>query len=408
MTSPGGTPARPGADGSVPTAPRPGAPNGASGRGLPGPAGLAFYTPPAPLSAGPPGQVIWARQMTSAAALPGAASNLLVLYHSVTAGQDTAVSGTVAIPPGAPPAGGWPVLSWAHGTTGVADICAPSRDAPGHPSHLYIQLADAMLNLWVQRGWVVVRTDFAGLGTPDPHQYLEGHSAACGTTDIVTAARQLHPGIGRRWAVMGHNQGGHAALFTASVAPHRAPDLDLIGAVAIAPATGEHDVIARIGEPGVPVRRPGFLALALLGAAAADPGIRLEQLLTPQALRLLAVARIRGIDDLLVLRSRRSPHLTDLFQPGCDPGRLLSVLAANDPAELQLQVPALIAQGTDDPIADPAQITRLMRSLAARGATLDCHLYPGTGHFDVIAAAHTQNARWIDAKLAGMPPAGSQ
>jgi len=64
-----------------------------------------------------------ARPLTGAAALPGAAENLLVLYHSTTlAGQDTAVSGTISIPAGQPPTGGWPVLSWAHGTTGIADI----------------------------------------------------------------------------------------------------------------------------------------------------------------------------------------------------------------------------------------------------------------------------------------------
>ena len=133
----------------------------------PGPEGLAFYVPPSPLAAGAAGQVIWSRQLTGAAALPDAAENLLVLYHSRTlAGQDTAVSGTISIPPGQPPAGGWPVLSWAHGTTGVADICAPSRDAPCHPSHIYNQLADATLNQWVKRGYVVLKTDYEGLGTP--------------------------------------------------------------------------------------------------------------------------------------------------------------------------------------------------------------------------------------------------
>ena len=188
------------------------------------PEGLAFYLPPSPLAAGPPGQVIWSRPLTGAAALPGAAENLLVLYHSTTlAGQDTTVSGTISIPAGQPPAGGWPVLSWAHGTTGIADICAPSRDAPGHPSHIYNQLANATLNQWVERGWAVTKTDYEGLGTPGPHPYLAGASAARGTADIVLAARQLRPGIGKRWVVAGHFQGGHAALFTASLAPAWAP-----------------------------------------------------------------------------------------------------------------------------------------------------------------------------------------
>ena len=74
----------------------------------PAPDGLAFYVPPEPLAAGPPGQVIWARPLTGAAALAGAAENLLVLYHSTAlAGHDTAVSGTISIPPaGRPQAAG--------------------------------------------------------------------------------------------------------------------------------------------------------------------------------------------------------------------------------------------------------------------------------------------------------------
>jgi pimeloyl-ACP methyl ester carboxylesterase len=382
----------------------PGSPNGALSGTQPGPPGLAFYAPPSPLPAGTAGQVIWARRLTGAAALAGAGANLLVLYHSRTlAGQDTAVSGTVSIPRGEPPPGGWPVLSWAHGTTGVADICAPSRDAPGHPCHIYTQLADAMLDLWVKRGWAVVKTDYEGLGTPGPHPYLAGASAARGTIDIVTAARHLHPGIGRRWAVMGHNQGGHAALFTASLAPARAPDLDLTGAVAIAPASGTHDIIARLQNCRAPAAGLGFLALTLIGAAAADRALRLDQMLTHRALRLLAIAQNVGIDDLLGPGLWPSSVPADLFRPGADLGPLLAVLAANDPAALRLRTPALIVQGSNDPITDPGRTDRITRSLSANGAALDYHRYPGTGHFDVIAAAHTQNAQWIDARLAGIP-----
>ena len=402
MTSPGGTSSPRAGTTSGSRASHDGALSGTQ----PGPTGLAFYAPPSPLPAGLAGQVIWARLLTGAAALASAGENLLVLYHSRTlAGQDTAVSGTVSIPRGQPPRGGWPVLSWAHGTTGVADICAPSRDAPGHPCHIYTQLADAMLNLWVKRGWAVVKTDYEGLGTPGPHPYLAGASAARATIDIVTAARHLHPGIGRRWAVMGHNQGGHAALFTASLAPARAPDLDLIGAVAIAPASGVHDIIAQLQNCSAPTPRPGFLALTLIGAAATDRALRLDQMLTRRALRLLAIAQTTGIDDLL------GPGLwpplvpADLFRPGADLGPLLTILAASNPAALRLRTPALIVQGSNDPIADPARTDRITRSLRANGAALDYHRYPGTGHFDVIAAAHTQNAQWIDARLAGLPTA---
>ena len=142
-----------------------------------------------------------------------------------------------------------------------------------------------MLNLWLKRSWVVVKTDYEGLGTPGPHPYLVGTSEARGAADIVTAARQLDPGIGRRWAVMGHSQGGHAALFAASLAQAWIPDLDLIGAVAIAPAGSAHDMIARLRDPRAPATGLGFLAVALIGAAAADRTVRLDQMLTRPALR---------------------------------------------------------------------------------------------------------------------------
>ena len=399
MTTTDGTPSQQAATSAGRAAPG----NATPGGGRPGPDGLGFYAPPAPLEAGPAGQVIWSRQLTGTAALPGATENLLVLYHSRTlTGQDTAVSGTISIPPGQPPAGGWPVLSWAHGTTGVADICAPSRDAPGHPAHIYNQLADAVLNQWLKHGWVVTKTDYEGLGTPGPHPYLVGASAARGTVDILLAARQLHPGIGRRWAVMGHSQGGHAALFTATLAPAWAPDLDLIGAVAIAPAGSAHDLIAGLRDARTPALSRSLLALVLIGAAAADRAVRLDQMLTPAALALLARAETSGIDDLLASGSPPLPA-AEVFRPGADLGPLLRVLAANDPAALQLRAPALIVQGHDDPIVARSSTDRTARSLHARGPMVAYHRYRGKGHFDLIAAAHARNARWIDARMAQTP-----
>jgi len=369
--------------------------------GCPGPDGPAFYRPPSPLAEGTAGAVIWSRRLTGAAALP-AAENLLVLHHSTTlAGQDTAVSGTVSVPAGRPPAGGWPALSWAHGTTGVADICAPSRDAPGHPSHIYNQLADAMLNQWVERGWAVTKTDYEGLGTPGPHPYLAGASAARGLVDILRAARELRPEIGRRWVVAGHSQGGHAALFAASLAPAWAPDLDLAGAVALAPVCATHDVVAGLRDIRAPAPATGFVALLLSGAAAADRAVRLDQILTPAALRLVARASTCGIDDLPGPGWPRTA--TEMFRPGADLSPLQKVLAANDPAGLRLRTPVLIVQGDDDPIVARSSTDRIARSLRASGARLTYHRYPGSGHFDVLAAAQPGIARWIDTQMARTP-----
>lgn len=170
-----------------------------------GPAGAAFY---AGKGGKKHGDLIWWRKETGSDALKNASSNRLVLYRSQGVGKNVAVSGSVAVPKGRAPKGGWPVITWAHGTTGLADSCAPTVNgdltAYIHP----------LLQTWLKKGWAVVRTDYEGLGTPGSvHPYLIGKSEGQGVLDIVRAARQLDPRIGRKVVISGHSQGGQAALL---------------------------------------------------------------------------------------------------------------------------------------------------------------------------------------------------
>ena len=118
--------------------------------------------------------------------IAGAKSNRLVLYTSKTPqGKTTAVSGVVSVPKGKPPKSGWPVISYAHGTTGIADVCAPTRITAGSPQAAYITYIDPELEEWIKAGYAVVRTDYQGLGTPGPHPYLIGEAEGRGVVDIV-------------------------------------------------------------------------------------------------------------------------------------------------------------------------------------------------------------------------------
>jgi hypothetical protein len=84
----------------------------------------------------------------------------LVLYSSRTPqGAKDAVSGSVSVPRGKPPKGGWPVITYAHGTTGVADVCAPSRNSVTNPAQPYISYIYPDLNEWLRAGYAVVQTD---------------------------------------------------------------------------------------------------------------------------------------------------------------------------------------------------------------------------------------------------------
>src|SRR4051812_9394927 len=93
-----------------------------------GPKGAAFYTPPKPLPGKRHGDIVWAHPLAKSRAVPAAGRTTLLLYRSnAVDGHPVAVSGTLMVPRGTPPKGGWPIVTWAHGTTGVADSCAPSK-----------------------------------------------------------------------------------------------------------------------------------------------------------------------------------------------------------------------------------------------------------------------------------------
>ena len=161
------------------------APAAASAKVPTGPAGVKFYTPPSKLPGKTHGDLIRARKLKGAAALKSAASQRArALPLDERRRQAVAVSGTVAIPKGKAPKGGWPIITWAHGTTGIADQCAPSRDSASSPAHGYIAYAYPQLNGWLKAGYAVVRTDYEGLGTPGAHPYLSAcpRAAACSTS----------------------------------------------------------------------------------------------------------------------------------------------------------------------------------------------------------------------------------
>ena len=95
----------------------------------PAPEGEAFWRPPDPLPEGEPGDVIWRRQLSGVGGEPE-----LVMYRSTdVAGDPIAVTALVYVPDvEVAPGDALPVLALAHGTTGIADECAPTtaiRDA---------------------------------------------------------------------------------------------------------------------------------------------------------------------------------------------------------------------------------------------------------------------------------------
>ena len=191
-----------------------------------------FYEVPDPLPDGEHGDLLRYQEVGSDDV--GTTYRIMYLSESV-AGKPIAVTGTAIVPKAAAPADGRRLFTIAHGTTGIADECAPSKEAAGGELALAAPLA--------KQGYLMAETDYEGLGTPGRHPYLVGVSEGRGVIDAILAAKQLPDAEGGdQLAIAGYSQGGHGALWANEVAKDWAPDLDVVGTFAGAPAT-EIDLI---------------------------------------------------------------------------------------------------------------------------------------------------------------------
>src|SRR3954463_13797621 len=257
-----------------------------------GPAGTAFYTPAkgVPSKHGTP---VWQRKLTGPAVLKSAKSNTLLLYTSTGVdGKTVAVSGDVAVPKGKAPKGGWPVITWAHGTVGIADTCAPTRIGT------QLNYDSKLLNSWLKAGYAVVRTDYEGLGTPGPHPYLIGDSEGRSTLDMVTAARKLNEDIGKDLVIAGHSQGGQAALFAASLVKKVAPALKLKGTVAFAPVSHLSQQSTLLGALTQPGGLAPLAAMIIRGVDIGNPDLNVQGYLSDAAKTLYPQIDERCLDAL--------------------------------------------------------------------------------------------------------------
>ncbi len=174
------------------------------------PSGLNFYNPPSPLPAGPSGTVIRARTIEG----PPDATTWLVLYKSPSLNnQETAVSGWIIVPDGRPSDGERGIVAWAHGSKGIADRCAPTRQSILAPSPGLSFTGVPLLSEFLEPGLTIVATDYEGLGTPGRHPYGVGESEARSILDIIRAAPHLDSSAGGRAAILGFLPGGRSAVF---------------------------------------------------------------------------------------------------------------------------------------------------------------------------------------------------
>ncbi|MGV8871358.1 MAG: lipase family protein [Rhodococcus sp. (in: high G+C Gram-positive bacteria)] len=198
---------------------------------------VAAPAPPAPVEIPAPegserGEIVSSTMLgqvdIGVAYLGGSATKVVYRTTDGVTGGAAVTSGTVFVPKGSAPPGGWPIVSVGHGTTGVTDECAPS---------LYPNLLGSIgvVTPFLERGTVVVVTDYQGLGTPGDPAYLDRDAAAYDIIDAVRAARNVVPDVGTRWGAVGTSQGGHAVWAAAERSAEYGDGLQMVGAAALSP-----------------------------------------------------------------------------------------------------------------------------------------------------------------------------
>ncbi|EXS29689.1 MULTISPECIES: alpha/beta hydrolase [Acinetobacter calcoaceticus/baumannii complex] len=224
-----------------------------------------------------------------------AESSILTYKMLGQSGQEVQATSLVFTPNTPPPVGGWPIVVWAHGTTGVADACAPSKAA-------LAESTKDLISKLLTAGYVVVAPDYEGLGTPGIHPFLNVKSEAFSITDAVVAARnylsQRNLLTSKKWLTVGHSQGGHAALGAAQYASRA--QLDYKGTVAVAPASNLGGILvdgeAQVANAPIDIKiatyaqLDTYTALVTAGIRNTQPAFNYSQVFTSQISSIAAQA----------------------------------------------------------------------------------------------------------------------
>ena len=222
---------------------------------------------------------------------PNGAATMRVTYGSRNAhGEPIAVTGLVTLPKGNAPEGGWPVLSWAHGTTGIARQAAPSLAIDTHPDHeAFTMVVETYLQVWLEKGFAVIQPDYEGLGTIGNGTYMDRHSLAASVNDMVRATRDEFS-FADTWYNTGWSQGGFAAVAAASAED---VPIGLVKTLAIAPGdtfvptteVSEDQAHAMIA--GVDEKNLAYSAFVMQGAMNFNPAIQADDFLNDTGKRVL-------------------------------------------------------------------------------------------------------------------------
>jgi pimeloyl-ACP methyl ester carboxylesterase len=355
----------------------------------------AFYDPPAQLP-DTPGALLRSEPLQNVK-LPAGTRGWRILYTTTVNDSTRATAVAMVFAPADPPAGPRPLIAWEHGTTGLQQKCMPSLiSAP--------TLGVPALDRIVRAGWVIVATDYSFAEKGGPHPYLIGEGEARSALDSVRAARQMGElALDPRTVVWGYSQGGHSALWTGIVGPRYAPEIEIAGVAAIAPAADLRTIIAM--NQGVDKRIGPYVAGAY---SRFYPDLTFEQAVRPQA--LAAAREIAGLCSFLPAEEpMRAAALTETFEGrtlATQSNAALAARIAQNGADHPIAAPVVIAQGAEDDVVPAAATASYVEERCAAGQRLEYWTFAGLDHGMVQLGSPLEEPlmAWTAARFANEPP----
>lgn len=380
------------------------------------------------------GQVLKTEEV--ATAIPGAKAWRIAYVSSDVRNVPTIATALMVVPDGPAPAEGRRIVAWAHGTTGTAQNCGPSQMLdPARPLNQYFLVGG---NSWsdyglpavddlVKQGYVVIGTDYQGLGGGGRHQYAVGATNGRDVINAVRAAASLPEAkAGRKALVYGWSQGGGATLAAAGLGDYiaaagtAADGIDFVGFVAMAP----DDVAAMAPGPGLDAAAAQkvmdglaesfggnvfnftHFAMYAWGTAAAF-GLPLEDLFTAEGAKV--------IDTVMSDKCMHPAADTLDYSYGTDYKSLLKTPMTNAKAWVDAFIagsvpptrpvaPVIIFWGTNDTVVPPVMGERYRAQMCKLGGNVTRVQLPGAQtHFSTPAVAQPLYLPWINDRFEGKP-----
>ncbi|MBO2455896.1 lipase [Actinomadura barringtoniae] len=363
----------------------------------PGPPGDDFYTPPSPLPAGKPGDVIRARPAKAGPPTArGLADAWQVMYLSTNAlDKPVAVTGIILVPKNVDRAKA-PIVGFGPGTSGPAFRCAPSKFID--QGAFYEQSA---LNEMLTKGYAVAVTDYEGYHK-DPKTTYVVKSMGYNVIDSVRAAQRLtETGLSKdaKVAFRGYSQGGAATVWAGQQQPQYAPELSLVGIA----SGGVPSDLAAVGAALEGEKPFGFLLFSLLGMDNAYPELKLDSYLNDTGRTMFADFKNNAC-TLELLLGYQGKTVADYASPSPYTNEAwLNRVAENTPGSDPIKVPLFHYHSTSDEIVAFQQDKELNDAYCKLGVQVTWKTWDKLSHITMINRAAPDVMAFLADRFAGKP-----